>query len=326
MPMPGEAIDGGIDDDVQRWVGARTGAPRRSTDPVNLPTIRRWYQAMGFADAHGRIPRMDGTARTLAPATMLQLWTHHDRRFEEPEEEVSPITRFERELEADGFTGVLGTMSVQRYYRQLRVGDDVVMNGHVKSISALKRTRLGQGRFITFAYDYRDQKGQSVGLIEMTSLRYRPSTMRPSAPSADAASKGEHAPAAVPDNGMPSFTVPVTATLIVSGALATNDFHRVHHDAAFARATGNSDIIMSIMTSLGLVDRAVWEWFGGQVTIRGAELRLGSPCHPGDELRFSGAIEGQVDDAARKVTVRAVTDRGEHLSALVELSSESTGA
>ncbi len=302
------------------WVGAATGAPRPAPDPVNLPAVRRWCQAMGFADETGHILRLEGEGSSLAPVTMLQAWAHHDRRFGEPEDAVSPVARFEQELEADGFTGVLGTTSVQRYHRQLRVGDDVVMSGRIKSISDLKQTRLGEGRFITFAYDYTDGAGDPVGLIEMTSLRYRPTEApRGERAATDRPAPARAGPSAPTDDGSTRYSVPVSATLVVTGALATSDFHRVHHDAAFARANGNADIIMSIMTSLGLVERALWEWHGNRWQITDASMKLGSPCHPGDTLEFSCSLADGIDAGTRVATVRAMTERGQHLAAAVGL-------
>ncbi|MDQ1646713.1 MAG: 3-oxo-4,17-pregnadiene-20-carboxyl-CoA hydratase alpha subunit, partial [Cryptosporangiaceae bacterium] len=45
-------------------------APRRGRDPVNLPMIRNWLEALGDTS-----PRDE--AGSLAPPAMVQVWTMH---------------------------------------------------------------------------------------------------------------------------------------------------------------------------------------------------------------------------------------------------------
>ena len=67
---------------------------------------------------------------------------------------------------------------------------------------------------------------------------------------------------------LPELEFPITASAIVAGALATNDYENVHHDKAAAEATGVPDIFMNILTTNGLVQRYVGQWAGqGQTTL-----------------------------------------------------------
>ena len=43
-----------------------------------------------------------------------------------------------------------------------------------------------------------------------------------------------------PGQTLPEMTIPVTATLVAGGAIATRDWSLVHHDAAAARALRTS--------------------------------------------------------------------------------------
>ena len=61
---------------------------------------------------------------------------------------------------------------------------------------------------------------------------------------------------------LPELEFPITASAIVAGALATNDYENVHHDKAAAEATGVPDIFMNILTTNGLVQRYVGQWAG----------------------------------------------------------------
>ena len=50
--------------------------------------------------------------------------------------------------------------------------------------------------------------------------------------------------------------IPVTATVIVAGAIASRDFMPVHHDRDFANSQGSPNIFMNIMTDNGLLRAA----------------------------------------------------------------------
>ncbi len=54
---------------------------------------------------------------------------------------------------------------------------------------------------------------------------------------------------------LPLGAIPITPTLIVSGALVTRDYFDGHHDRDLAIAKGSKDIFMNIHTSLGLCQR-----------------------------------------------------------------------
>ena len=42
---------------------------------------------------------------------------------------------------------------------------------------------------------------------------------------------------------LPEFSLPVTSTVIVAGAIASRDFMPAHHDAGFAKAQGAPDVV-----------------------------------------------------------------------------------
>lgn len=119
---------------------------------------------------------------------------------------------------------------------------------------------------------------------------------------------------------LPAWVLPVTATRIVAGALATRDFQDVHHDRDLAVAKGSSDIFFNINTSIGLMQRYVTDWTGPEVVVRALRVRLGSPAYPGALLRFSGALT-DLDPATghATVTVQGTTELGPHVTGTVEL-------
>jgi hypothetical protein len=114
--------------------------------------------------------------------------------------------------------------------------------------------------------------------------------------------------------------LPVTPTLIVSGALATRDFQDVHHDRDLAHKKGSKDIFLNINTSLGLMQRYVTDWAGPEAVVRALRVRLGAPAYPYLPLTFTGAVQA-VDAATGTVTVSVVASNelGRHVAGTVEL-------
>ncbi len=89
---------------------------------------------------------------------------------------------------------------------------------------------------------------------------------------------------------LPPFELPVTATVIVAGAIASRDFMPAHHDRDFATAQRAPDIFMNILTSNGYVSRFVTDWAGPEAMVRSIAIRLGAPAVPGQVLRFTGQV------------------------------------
>ncbi|WP_338495069.1 bifunctional MaoC family dehydratase N-terminal/OB-fold nucleic acid binding domain-containing protein [Streptomyces sp. SJL17-4] len=141
-------------------------------DPVNLPMIRHWCEAMG--DAHPAYRGPDA----VAPPTMLQAWTMgglsgHTGRSSAHEELFAL-------LDAAGFTSVVATDCEQEYLRPLRPGDEITFDTVIESVSALKTTKLGAGHFVTTRTDVR-VGGQLAGTHRFRILKYAPAA-RPRRP------------------------------------------------------------------------------------------------------------------------------------------------
>jgi hypothetical protein len=122
-----------------------------------------------------------------------------------------------------------------------------------------------------------------------------------------------HLPAVLPD-----MTVDVSATFVVSSALATRDFTPVHHDRDLAVANGSKDIFVNILTDNGLLQRFVSQWAGPQALLRQTSVRLGVPCYAGDTLTFTGAVTSRSDtpDGERyEVKVTGRCELGDHIIA-----------
>lgn len=127
-----------------------------------------------------------------------------------------------------------------------------------------------------------------------------------------------------PGEHLPPLEIPVTRTLIVSGAVASRDYQDVHHDAELARHKGSPDIFMNILTTNGLVGRYITDHFGPTATLRRVAIRLGAPNYPGDTMVLRGTVE-EVDGDTATVRVIGENGIGRHVTGTVTVSLPSTG-
>jgi hypothetical protein len=168
-------------EELLQFVGRPGAAPRRADDPVNMPMIRHWCQAMGDDNPAYLNPEWAAESvhgGLVAPPTMLQVWTHHDRRFNPPH--LSPDDGEEhlaQRLREAGYPSVVATEAAQTYARYLRPGDRPVYRSSIESISPEKRTVLGRGFFITVLVTYLDEPDEEVGRMRFVTFRFRPAAL-----------------------------------------------------------------------------------------------------------------------------------------------------
>jgi acyl dehydratase len=120
-------------------------------------------------------------------------------------------------------------------------------------------------------------------------------------------------------DALPSLDVPVTATAIVAGAIASRDYQDVHHDRDLAQQRGSKDIFMNILTTNGYVGRFVTDWAGPEAQLRCVDIRLGAPNYPGDTMHLTGEVTG-IEGEVVTVAVRGANELGDHVSGTVELA------
>jgi uncharacterized protein len=125
-------------------------APRAARDPVNLPMIRNWTEAMG--DANPVYTDAEAAARSVhgglvAPPAMAQVWTM--RGLNPAVQDDDPLGRMSAVLDEAGFTSVVATNCEQEYHRYLRHGEQVTVRARLESVTGPKQTALGEGWFVT---------------------------------------------------------------------------------------------------------------------------------------------------------------------------------
>jgi acyl dehydratase len=117
---------------------------------------------------------------------------------------------------------------------------------------------------------------------------------------------------------LPGLDVPLTASIIVGGALASQDFTPVHHDRSAAQAQGMQDVFMNILTTNGYVGRYVTDWAGPDAAIRQLSVKLGGPNLPGDTMKMSGkVVEADAEAGTVGVDVVGKNAWGNHVEGRV---------
>lgn len=130
---------------------------------------------------------------------------------------------------------------------------------------------------------------------------------------------------------LPEFALPITAKLVVSAAIATQDFQDVHHDKAAAMAKGTPDIFMNILSTNGFVGRYLTDWAGPGSRIRKLKFNLGAPNYPGDTMIMSGEVQELTEENGHTlahIQFKGKNGMGNHVSgsAIVQLAARSTTA
>jgi acyl dehydratase len=231
-------------------------------------------------------------------------------------------------LEAYGYSSPAVTNMSYTYARYLRPGETPRFSSWiVEEIAGPKVTKIGEGFFVTMRIDV-FVGAEPVATIRQRYLRSKPfaqkSAVQPAANS-DAGRSPVEAPElrfapmpAFPErtrrfhevkvgDSLPPLVVKISPTLIIAGALASQDFQDVHHDYQMIRHRGHPDIFMNMMTSSGLLGRYLTDWTGPDALIRAHELRLGRPNYAGDTMRLTGTVRSaELVDGRGLVTVALV--------------------
>jgi len=121
-------------------------------------------------------------------------------------------------------------------------------------------------------------------------------------------------------DALPELPIDLTVSLIVGGALASQDYTPVHHDKAAAQAAGMQDVFMNILTTNGLVSRFVTDWAGVDARVRNVNIKLGTPNLPGDTMTLRGSVI-EKDDADHVVVVDVTGKNawGNHVTGTVKV-------
>jgi len=167
------------------YVGKPMGPPAIAPDPVNVPMMRHWVDALD--DRNPVYLDEDVAADTrfggiVAPPAMLQAWTMPRPLIEGIAERGGSPVEIKSDnpipvLDEAGYVGTLATNSELEFVRYLRPGDQLHLTTEVESISTLKTTSLGKGYFVTWVTTYTMPDGEVVGRQLFRIFKFDPSSI-----------------------------------------------------------------------------------------------------------------------------------------------------
>ena len=170
---------------LEKYVGKPMGPSSVSPDPVNVPMIRHWVDALDDRNPVYLDEEFAATTRfggIVAPPAMLQAWTMPRPKIEGIAERGGapgkiPVDNPIPVLDEAGYVGTLATNSELEFVRYLRPGDHLLLTTEVESISNRKTTSLGKGYFLTWVTTYTVGADEVVGRQLFRIFKFDPSTI-----------------------------------------------------------------------------------------------------------------------------------------------------
>jgi acyl dehydratase len=172
---------------LEQYVGKPMGPPSEAPDPVNLPMIRHWVDALDDRNPVYLDEEIASSTRfggIVAPPAMLQTWGMPRPKIQGIAERGGSPVEIRADnpiaaLDAAGYVGTVATNSELELERYLRPGDRLQLVSEVESISTRKTTALGQGYFVTWVTSYRTDAGELVGRQRLRIFKFDPKTIDP---------------------------------------------------------------------------------------------------------------------------------------------------
>ncbi len=297
--------------------------PLVGVDAVCPQMMRHWCEAMQednplyLDEEYGRRSKYRSM---VAPPAMTPSWVMPPLW---PPSGMAPV--YEKLLGTcgrGGYDQVIDSESDLHFLRPLAPGDRVQSATGIASVSALKKTVLGEGFFVTLESVYTNQRSEPVCRQAMTMYVYRAQGVKPvGRPAAQQEVKvtpwhaaresnspwnigaptapGSPPPKALvwsevsPGDELPGYSRLMTTTAVIAAAIASRDFAVVHHDLRAAASAGVKDIFVNYLTTGGLAARWLTHWSRPNGDLRRLKLRLMTPCCAGDTLVMTGKVLGK---------------------------------
>jgi len=269
-------------------------------DPVNAPMVRQWCEVVGIDNPlylDEEAARRGPHGALVAPVAMLVSWIMPGYRGLYSSGEAFNM---QPKFAEAGFPGVFATNFDYSFDRCPHMGEMITRSSTITNISDLKKTKVGEGYFLTQKEVYTGEGGRQVGVNGMNAFFFKP---------LEANTKNKSAPAAnielpMGDPAFPPVAVDITTSFIVAAAIATRDYQSVHHDRDAAIRGGTKDIYLNILATIGLVQRSIETWYGPNTQLESVNLRLLSQCYPGDQLTFKNISSTSLPDGRLDIKVR----------------------
>ena len=175
-------------DELKTLVG-KEGAPTIGPDPVCRQMIRHWCEAMEDANplyTDESFATKSGFQNIVSPPAMTPTWSWgpvwpdgQETRYRLPEklprqDQVDPAGAAFDQLNEAGFVGTVDLESTMEFIRPLYPGDRVTARTKLANVTAEKKTRLGNGYFLTYSTTYTNQEGDPICYQTLAIFKFKP--------------------------------------------------------------------------------------------------------------------------------------------------------
>jgi acyl dehydratase len=175
------------DDDLKPLIG-KESPPLTGPDKVSKQMIRHWCEAVEDTNplyTDEEYAKKSRYGSIISPPAMVQTWSYgpvwpdgQEMRYRHPErlpqqEQFDPVEEAFNKLGEAGFLGAVDIDTTLEFIRPLFQGDRVSVRSKLLNVTEKKKTRLGNGYFMTFAFSYSNQKGEPVCNQTMTIFRFK---------------------------------------------------------------------------------------------------------------------------------------------------------
>ena len=173
--------------EAERIMALGESEPRLGRDPVNLPMIENWVEAIGddnpvYTDQEFAAASVHGAL--VAPPAMTQVWTMAGQR--DARDGSDPMSQIVKVLEDAGYTSVVATNADHVFRRYLRHGERLALRVRLARVTGPKRTALGEGWFFTTRHTWR-AGDEVIATMDFRILKFKPSADGPNSGAVTAA-------------------------------------------------------------------------------------------------------------------------------------------
>jgi 3-methylfumaryl-CoA hydratase len=293
--------------ETRAWLGRENSFA--GADQVTLSDIRRKLEVYCFeCPLHHdeKVAQAHGYRTIVAPVTVTPIWAMP--AYWSPGE-ASPFAPGVREKNGTGRTDIptpytrgFNASSEREFFEPVYPGDWLQGTWKLTDVQP-KKTRLGDGVFLTTEVRIQKQSGVLVAIDRSTAFRYNPAPERVEAVQArppDRTLQASEPRATNPDvdwghqldvetvnvgDEVPTYSLWLNYQRIVMSAAADRMFSSIHHNRDAARLGGLDDIIFNTLGYEMVFEIALRRWMGldGRIHKLGP-FRMNKASHPGDTL------------------------------------------
>jgi acyl dehydratase len=187
----------------------------------------------------------------------------------------------------------------QTYRRAIRMGERPTIEFRQEPAGPEIDTERGRGRIVRRVFTFRDTSGEEIAELVLDQLRYRDRAQAPqpapiewSGPAARPLGRHEtrRSGDVVVGELIEPFTLDITLKRCITWVAATRDFYEVHHDPAYAKASGDPDLFIGVHLGHAVVGRIATDWGGPECQLRRMDFRAIGRVYLHDALTTRGRV------------------------------------